>query len=210
MASSGTRDTAYKPAKRQEDAGKSNQQQIARRPADDSRDHLACSCSVKVLSAVCRLLSASMRNVAVVTISSPGLQALCDFDMAIAAAAELDRPRLETAITLGHQHDLPGSVVDDGAGGNGGDRSAVCVGVKHHVGVHVRLQPLVRIGDFDPHADGARFRPYFRINEGHDAFDRLAAISPNVTEAGAPSLMSARSPSATSAITQTFVRSTIR
>jgi hypothetical protein len=60
--------------------------------------------------------------------------------------------------------------------GNAGDRRPVCIGVKHHVGVHIRLQPFVRIGDFDPHADGARFGPHFRVNEGYDAIDRLAAI----------------------------------
>jgi hypothetical protein len=98
--------------------------------------------------------------------------------MAVIAATELDWPRFETAFAFGHQHDLARSRVDNGAERNGRDRGLACIGVKHHVGVHIRLQPLVRIGDFDAYADGTRFGPHFRIDERHDTIDRLVAIGP--------------------------------
>ena len=50
-----------------------------------------------------------------VTTSSPLATPSQDLDVAVAAAAELDRARLEAALALGDQHDLARAAVDDGA-----------------------------------------------------------------------------------------------
>ena len=58
---------------RHEDGRKPDQEDIARRPANESCDHFGASGCVKACSAAFRLLSASIRKVAAVTTSSPAL-----------------------------------------------------------------------------------------------------------------------------------------
>ena len=54
-----------------EDRRKADQENVARRPADERGDHFGASGCVNACSAARRLLSASIRNVAAVTTSSP-------------------------------------------------------------------------------------------------------------------------------------------
>ena len=58
---------------RDKDGGKADQEDVAGRPADERGDHCGASCWPKDCKAALRLLSASMRKLAEVTTSSPGL-----------------------------------------------------------------------------------------------------------------------------------------
>ena len=60
--------------KRHEDGREPDQEDVAGRPADERGDHGCASCWPKACSAALRLLSASIRKVAEVTTSSPGLR----------------------------------------------------------------------------------------------------------------------------------------
>ena len=159
-----------------ENGRKSDQEDVARRPADESRNHFGASGCVKACSAAFRLLSASIRKVAAVTTSSPCADAVEHFDVAVAAAAELDRARLEAAFALGDQHDLARPAVDHGAGGDGDRGLLVCARLEHDVGVHVHFEAPIGIGDFDADASRPRLGPQLRIDERHFAFDRLCHV----------------------------------
>src|SRR5262249_24285465 len=93
------------------------------------------------------------------------------FNVAVAAAAELDRARFEPAFALGDQHHLASTAVDHGAGGNGNHGFFLCSNLEDHVGVHIDLQLPIGIRNFDAHTRRSRLGPQFGIDERHFPFD---------------------------------------
>ena len=101
------------------------------------------------------------------------------FDVAVAAAAELDRTRLEAAFALGDQHDLAGPAVDHGAGGDGDCGLLVCPRVEHDIGVHIHFQAPIGIWHLDADSRRPRLGLKLGIDEGHLAFDGLGHVGAN-------------------------------
>ena len=85
----------------------------------------AASCCVKALSAALQIAlgidQECCRGDDFLALAEP----VEHLDIAVAATAELDRPRLEAAFALGDQHDLPRAAVDHRAGRNGDRRAFV-------------------------------------------------------------------------------------
>ena len=94
------------------------------------------------------------------------LQTAHDFDVAIAFAAKLDVARLEPAVASIEDDDLARAAVDDGAFRDG-DNGLLGAGGNVHIGIHVRQQREVRIGQLDAHAHRARFFHQVWIDDGH-------------------------------------------
>src|SRR5262249_57843475 len=90
------------------------------------------------------------------------LDAVEHLNVAVAAAAELDRARLEAAFTLGDQHDLACTAIDDGAGGDGNRGVLVSSRLVHDVGVGVEFRPAVRGLDLDAVTGPSRVRSQIR------------------------------------------------
>ena len=130
---------------------------------------------MKACSAALRLLSASIRKVAGGDDLLAALHALQHLDIAVAAAAELDRAgaRRSSPSATSTTCRVPLSMTAlAGTAATG----FVGTGVEHHVGIHVDLQPPVRVGHLDADLGGARLRPQLRIDQHHLALELLHRI----------------------------------
>ena len=90
--------------------------------------------------------------------------AFLDFDIAVAAHAGLDLARLEAAFALIDDHDLARTAVDDRVFRDG-DNGLLAAAFDHDIGIHVRAQDRVGIGELDAHARRPRLLVQHRIDE---------------------------------------------
>ena len=182
-----------------------HQQQVARRPGDEAGDH----CSALPLS---REALQRRFEIAFGVDQEVGRDddlfafgdAVAYFDIAAAAAAELDVARLEPALALVDEHDLPAAAVEHGAFGNGQHRlrrPPVSISASTYMSAR---STCIRIRQLDPDARGARLRIQVRIDQRNRAGEALPleSLRPD-RRRSEPTAICARSRSATSISTQT-------
>ena len=102
------------PAAAAKPGAEQHQQQVARRPGDQTGDH-GRDPSEKAFSAAFRLLSASTRKLPETTTDSPSATAVANLHIGVAALAELDVARLQPTLSLVDEDGLPAAAIHDGA-----------------------------------------------------------------------------------------------